>query len=200
MSRITRILRYIQCVTLVLYAGIIMCNASTALTQGKKDPLDGRGHAPHSWSELYGEEKNLSLKRIEPTPLCLTDKREAHSRTVSCNIRADMLPDDRQAVRHTALTASGAKLSHIRIQLILLLLLLLLLWRFDRPWPAPQGLSILCRPLVPAFQHSCPLHLTISLWAFQLLLSLLCTVSSLSWSPFPPSSSSHDPTTGIFSI
>ena len=178
-----------------------MCNAPTAITQGKRTcyPLYGRGHAPHSWSELYGEEKNLSLNRIELSPLCLTDKREVHSRTVSSNIRAPMLPDDRQAVRHTALTASGAKLSHIRLQLILLLHLLLL-WRSERPWPAPQGLSILCRPPVPAFQHSCPLHLTISLWAYQLLLSLLCTLSSLSWSPFPPPSSSHDPTTGSSSI
>ena len=174
-----------------------MCNAPTVLTQGKRTchPSDRSGHAPHSWSELYGEEKNLSLNRIEPTPLCLTDKREAHLRTASSNIRADMLPDDRQAVRHTALTASGAKLSHI----IIIIIILLLLWRFKRPWPAPQALSNLCRP-VHAFQHPCPLHLIISLWAFQLLLSLVCTLSSLSWSPFPPPFSSHDPPTGILCV
>jgi len=84
--------------------------------------------------------------------------------------------------------------------------LLLLLWHYSPIWaPASSTLclraSLLCRlSTVPAFQQPCPLHLTTFFWAFQLVLSLPWILTVLSWAPFPPSSTSHDPPIGVFSI
>jgi hypothetical protein len=88
--------------------------------------------------------------------------------------------------------------------------LLLLLWRYSPNWTLVLSILHLQASLFSAnllqFPHfnillaSLSTVSNLSLWAFQLVFSLVFILAVLSRAPFPPSSSSHDQPTGVFSI
>ena len=64
--------------------------------------------------------------------------------------------------------------------------------------PPPPNISDSC--ISTRSSHPYSLHLSRLFWAFQMVFSILCILSKLSWIFFRPSSSSHDPPAAVFSI
>jgi len=94
--------------------------------------------------------------------------------------------------------------------IIIIIIIITTIWSTAQlgPWTLQSFASRHLYPL-PIFSGSCistppqppcPLYLTISLWTFQVVFSLLYILSVLSLVPFHPPPSSHDPSTSLLNL